>query len=313
MSAALTVLSHVPVTLLGPVLKRFPDVAVVQVPERGAIDPNTRGEVILTQAWASPNFAELIQRGVRWVHAYGTGVNAFPFEALAGVPLTCSRGGSGIPIAEWVMAALLAFEKRFPDSFVRAPAQWKISGLGGLYGRELALVGFGGIGHEVAKRALAFGMRVRAFRRRALPSEVAGVTMAASLDELLSGADHVVIAAPATPETRKLIGRAAFARMKPGVHLVNIARGALVDQDALREALESGRVAGATLDVTDPEPPPEGHWLYSHPRVRLSPHISWSMPGALELLLEPFLENLARFRAGRPLLARDLVDVERRY
>jgi phosphoglycerate dehydrogenase-like enzyme len=312
-SAALTVLSHVPITLLGPLLKRFPDVSVVQVPEQGPLEPSVRGEVALTQAWGSPNFAELMERGVRWVHAYGTGVNAFPFEALRGVPLTCSRGGSGIPIAEWVMAALLSFEKKFPESFVHDPSQWRIRGLGGLHGRELALVGFGGIGHEVARRALAFEMRVRALRRRSLPSEIAGVELVPSLDELLPGADHVVIAAPATPETRHLIGRAAFARMKPGVHLVNIARGALLDQEALREALDAGRVAGATLDVADPEPPPEGHWLYRHPRVRLSPHISWSMPGALEILLEPFLDNLARFRGGRPLLARDLVDVERRY
>jgi phosphoglycerate dehydrogenase-like enzyme len=249
---------------------------------------------------------------VRWVHAYGTGVNRFPFEALGSAVLTCSRGGSGIPIAEWVLAAMLAFEKRFADSIIHEAAQWKYVELGGLYGRTLGLVGFGGIGREVAQRALAFGMRVRALRRSG-SGALAGVEIVRALPELLGSADHVVLAAPATPETRRLIGREALAQLKRGVHLVNISRGALIDHEALREALDAGRVACASLDVTEPEPPPAGHWLYTHPRVRLSPHISWNMPGALDLLLEPFLENLARWLAGKPLLARDLVDVERGY
>lgn len=312
MQTPVSVLSHIPVTLLGPLLKRFPDVSVMQIPEQGPLAPEVRGEILLTQTWAAPNFAGVMQRGVRWVHTYGTGVNRFPFEALGDAVLTCSRGGSGIPIAEWVLAAMLAFEKRFPSSFVRSREEWKTLELGGLHGRTLGLVGFGGIGREVAQRALPFGMRVLALRRSD-GGAMAGVEIVRSPAELLRDADHVVIAAPATPETRHLIGRDALSRVKRGVHLVNIARGALVDQDALREALDDGRVACASLDVTEPEPPPEGHWLYSHPRVRLSPHISWNMPGALDLLLEPFLENLARWRSGKPLLARDLVDVARGY
>jgi phosphoglycerate dehydrogenase-like enzyme len=85
------------------------------------------------------------------------------------------------------------------------------------------------------------------------------------------------------------------------VHLVNVARGELVDQDALRRALDDGRVGLASLDVVDPEPLPAGHWLYAHPRVRVSAHVSWSMPGAFDLLIEPFIENLRLYRDGRPL------------
>jgi phosphoglycerate dehydrogenase-like enzyme len=311
-SEPLTVLSHVPVNLLGALLRRFPDVALVQIPEQGPIAAEVRGEVLLTQTWAAPNFPEAMRRGVRWVHAYGTGVNRFPFAALGGAALTCSRGSSGIPIAEWVLAAMLSHEKRFPASFVRDAADWKYRELGGLYGRTLGLVGFGGIAREVALRALPFGMRIRALRRGG-GEAMAGVEVVRSLPELLAEADHVVIAAPATPETRHLIGREALAHVKRGVHVVNIARGALIDQDALREALDDGRVACATLDVAEPEPPPAGHWLYTHPRVRLSPHISWNMPGALDILLEPFLENLGRWLAGKPLLARDRVDVTLGY
>jgi phosphoglycerate dehydrogenase-like enzyme len=306
------VLSHIPVTLLGPLLERFPEISLVQIPEKGPVEPSVRGEVLLTQTWGAPNLAEVMARGVRWVHAYGTGVNAFPFAALGDARLTCSRGGSGIPIAEWVLAAMLAFEKRLPDSYVREPGEWKYRELGGLHGRTLGLVGFGGIGREVAKRALPFGMRVRALRRSE-GGAMAGVELVRALPELLRDADHVVLAAPATPETRHLIGREALTHVKPGVHFVNVARGALVDQEALRAALDDGRVACASLDVAEPEPPPAGHWLYTHARVRLSPHISWNMPGALDLLLESFLENLARWQTGKPLLARDLVDVARGY
>jgi phosphoglycerate dehydrogenase-like enzyme len=306
-SLPVTVLSHVPITLLGPLLKRFPDVAIVQIPEDGPLGAGVQGEVLLTQAWGAKNFAQAMARGVRWVHAYGTGVNAFPFEALGSAPLTCSRGQSGIPIAEWVLAMMLAFEKRLPEPFVTEPSQWRYLELGGLYGRTLGIVGFGGIGREVAKRALAFGMRVRALRRSESAS-AEGVEIVRTLEELVRDADHVVIAVPATSETRHLIDREALRQVKRGVHLVNVARGALLDQEALREALDDGRVARASLDVADPEPPPAGHWLYAHPRVRLSPHISWNMPGALDILLEPFLENLARWRAGKPLLKRDLVD-----
>lgn len=313
MSAAITVLSHIPITLLGPLLKGFPDVSVVQVPEQEPLAAGVRGDVLLTQAWGSPNLADVMSRGVRWVHAYGTGVNKFPLAALGGVPLTCSRGGSGIPIAEWVLAAMLSFEKRFPESFIHEPEDWKYFALGGLWGRTLGLIGFGGIAQEVAKRALAFGMRVRALRRSKGASPLAGVELMHSLPELLGDADHLVIAAPATPETRHLVNRESLACVKRGVHLVNVSRGALVDQDALREALDDGRVACATLDVAEPEPLPAGHWLYAHPRVRLSPHTSWAMPGALDMLLEPFLENFARWQSGKPLLARDLVDIARGY
>ncbi len=312
MSPPITVLSHIPVTLLGQLLKRFPDVSVVQIPEESPLDANVRGEVLLTQAWGAPNLGEVMARGVRWVHAYGTGVNAFPLAELGSAPLTCSRGGSGIPIAEWVLAAMLAFEKRFPASFVHEPAEWKYRELGGLHGRTLGLVGFGGIGREVAKRALPFGMQVRALRRSE-GGAMEGVEVVRALPDLLGTADHVVIAAPSTPETRHLIGRDALAQLKRGAHLVNVSRGALIDQEALHEALDDGRVACASLDVAEPEPPPTGHWLYTHPRVRLSPHISWNMPGALDLLLEPFLENLTRWQAGKPLLARDLVDRTRGY
>jgi phosphoglycerate dehydrogenase-like enzyme len=127
-----------------------------------------------------------------------------------------------------------------------------------------------------------------------------------SIDELVADADHLVIAAPATARTKHLVDADVLAKVKPRLHLVNIARGALVDQDALRGALDDDRVAMATLDTVDPEPLPAGHWMYDHPKVRLSAHISWYEPQIQRAALEIFVDNLARYQRGEPL--REVVD-----
>jgi phosphoglycerate dehydrogenase-like enzyme len=128
---------------------------------------------------------------------------------------------------------------------------------------------------------------------------------------MLPRVDHLVLAAPATPKTAHLIGADELSVVKAGVHLVNIARGALVDQDALRTALDDGRVAMASLDVCDPEPLPAGHWIYGHPQVRLSPHISWSSPSLASRIVELLVDNIRRYVAGEPL--EGVVDPVERY
>lgn len=292
-----------------------PSAEVVVVPGDGPVPEDVYGDVVLTSAIGSPNLASVLDRGVKWVQTLGTGVDRFPLDLVGDRILTCSRGASAIPISEWVLATMLAFEKRLPGSWLTGkPETWNFpagGSLGGLYGRTLGLIGLGGIGSAVAQRALPFGMRARALRRSSAPSPVAGVEIVTELGDLLSDADHVVVTAPATPETRNLLDAAAFSSMKAGVHLVNIARGALVDQDALRDALDRDIVAMASLDTVTPEPLPEGHWMYSHPKVRLSPHISWSMPEALDALVDVFIENLGRYERDEPLLG--LVDVDAGY
>jgi phosphoglycerate dehydrogenase-like enzyme len=282
-----------------------PGVDAVEIPSEGDLPDGVTGDAAVTLAWGSPNLPQILERGVSWVHTIGTGVDRFPLELITeGVTLTCSRGASAIPIAEWVLAAVLAFEKQFPDSWLTEPLpDWEGRDfkLGGLAGRNLGLIGFGGIAQATATRALAFGMDVRAVRRSSAPSPIEGVEMGTSVTELAAWADHLVVAAPATADTRHLVGPEVFAAIKPGAHLVNIARGSLVDQDALRAALEDDRVAMATLDTVDPEPLPAGHWMYDHPRVRVSPHISWSAPGSIQRLFDCFLDNVRRRAAGEPL------------
>jgi phosphoglycerate dehydrogenase-like enzyme len=171
-----------------------------------------------------------------------------------------------------------------------------------VHGSTVAILGLGGIGRAIAERALPFGMHVRAMRRTDAPSPVPGVELVHTVEELVRDADHVVLAAPATPRTQRIVDGAAFAAMKPGVHLVNIARGALVDQDALRAALDDGRVAMATLDTVDPEPLPAGHWLYDHPKVRVSAHVSWYSPELQRASIDILIDNIGRFVRGEPLL-----------
>lgn len=265
---------------------------------------------VLFGGWGPHTLAHAQRVG--WVHLAGTGIDSFPSELFDGRTVTNARGASAIPISEFVLATMLAYEKHLPDTWIREPPEhWNFAPLGWLHTRTLGLVGLGGIGVAIAERALPFGMRVRALRRRPEPSPIDGVEVVSSLDELLPEADHVVLAAPATPRTRQMINAETLKLVKPGVHLVNIARGTLVDQDALREALDDGRVAMASLDTVDPEPLPEGHWLYSHPKVRLSAHVSWASPAGMDRTLEIFLDNLRRYVAGEPVL--HVVDADEGY
>ena len=284
--------------------------AVVVCEERRDVPADA--QVVVTLLDDPDNVRQLLVPSVAWTHVLGAGVDGFPFDALGDRVLTCSRGAAAVAIAEWVLAVMLAYEKSLPESWIDAPpTRWNTASLGTLAGRTVGLVGLGAIGAEVAGRVLAFDAKVVAVRRTQAPSSVAGVEVVGGLHELLARADHVVIAAPATAGTHQLMDAQAFAALKPGAHLINVARGSLVDQSALRGALDDGRVARATLDTVTPEPLPPGHWLYEHPAVRLSPHISWSAPGTMSRTLEIFVENLHRFRRGAAL--RGLVDPVARY
>ncbi|MDO8772944.1 MAG: NAD(P)-dependent oxidoreductase, partial [Burkholderiaceae bacterium] len=232
--------------------------------------------------------------------------------------VSCARGVAAVPIAEFVMAALLAHVRPLADSLVADPVQWRrgfertsASPPGLLAGQTLGLVGFGAIGQAVARRALAFDMRVLALRRSQAPSDVGGVQAAASLHEVMAESDHVVLALPITPATHHMIDAAALAQARAGLHLINIARGALVDHDALLAALDVGRLSAATLDVTEPEPLPPGHALYTHPRVRLTPHIAWAAGDVVGTSTRKFLGNLARFLDSQAL--DDVFDPVRGY
>jgi phosphoglycerate dehydrogenase-like enzyme len=225
--------------------------------------------------------------------------------------VTSARGTASDAIAEYVLAAIFSAAKQIPAIWLQQASDWRRLSLGLVQGSTLGLYGFGSIGRALAQRALALGIKVIALRRSDAPFEVDGVERVASLEQLLARSDHLVLAAPSTAATRQAINRATLTHARPGLHLINIARGNLIDHQALLDALDEGRVALASLDVTDPEPLPAGHAFYGHPRVRLSPHISPSTDQIVPALIDKFVLNLDRFRSGEPLT--DVVDTARGY
>lgn len=271
-------------------------------------------EVLLINVLQSAHLANILERapGLRWIHIFGTGVDGFPLHLLSDQTVTCSRGASAIPIAEWTLAMMLAFEKDLPKAWVNeAPERWFFHDMGCLEGKTLGIVGFGGIGQAIAKRALAFDMKVLAKVRTPRPSTMPGVEMCSELETLLAASDHVVLALPATAESKYLINTNTLSVLKPSAHLINIARADIIDQEALHDALNNEQLARASLDVVEPEPLPEGHWLYSHPRVRVSPHISWSSPRMTQRLLQVFVDNVSAWHKGEALFG--IVDREAGY
>jgi phosphoglycerate dehydrogenase-like enzyme len=299
---SVTVLTHLSADVADEIRAAAPDVDVVEIPGTGELDDGVTGEVLYTIAMPSANLAHVLDRGVRWIHTMSTGMDAFPLDVVGDRVLTCSKGAHASAIAEWVLGMMLAFEKQFPDSWVSgADAPWMSTRLGSLDGKTLGLVGLGTIGAAIADRALAFDMEVVALRRTDAPARRSEIEVVTAIDDVLVRADHFVLAAPGTARTRNLVDAAAFTRMKAGVHVVNIARGSIIDDDALRVALDRGHVAMASLDALEPEPLPAGHWMYENPRVRVSPHISWSCPDARARMIGMFVANLRRYVAGEPL------------
>jgi phosphoglycerate dehydrogenase-like enzyme len=235
--------------------------------------------------------------GLRWLHLRSSGIDEYPHWVFDVPLINSGRGSSASAIAEFVFAAMLGHEKQLPQIWISGPEAWARRSLGTLEGKTLGLLGLGNIGAQLAIRAKAFNMVVKAHRRRSGMGAPPGVEVT-TLDQVLRTADHLAVVLPLTDLTRGLLDESAFAKLKPGVHFVNVARGAIVDQTALRDALDTGRISAASLDVSVPEPPPAGHWLYTHPKVRLSPHIAASSPGSAARYRDIFLESLDKYMRG---------------
>lgn len=237
--------------------------------------------------------------GAQWVHLVSSGIDFYPRWLFNGPPVTTSRGSAADNLAEFALAAIFAASKHLPDIWVK-DAQWNFTPLRPLKGTTLGILGFGAIGESLAQKAQALGINVVALRQSQAPFST-GVEAARDIHDLFARADHLVVAAPLTEATRHLINRDVLDSAKPGLHLINIARGGLLDQEALLEALDNGQIGLASLDVTDPEPLPDGHPLYTHPRVRLSPHTSAISTNSRNEIADTFLANLERYIGGRTL------------
>ncbi|MFT8355554.1 MAG: NAD(P)-dependent oxidoreductase [Gluconobacter japonicus] len=327
-STALTVINQIGPEI-GHILSGLGERVRVVAQSRDVSEPWNTGEadILLTgpsAAWRNAPEAPPVgwNPSLRWVQIASAGVDGFPEWLLQGRDITTGRGNAAGPIAEYVLLALLAQTKRFETFKPSSPEEWgqqasvvkHSAPLGSLAGQALGLAGYGAIGQEIARLARSFGMTVLVWRRSAWKDGEAvreGVQPVSDLGTLFERADHLVLALPLTSETNSIVSADILARAKPGLHLVNVARGKLIDEAALLDSLNHGRIAAATLDVTAPEPPPAGHPFYTHPKIRLTPHISWSGPDVLASLGQRITRNFENFLQGRPLEAR--LDLSRGY
>lgn len=248
---------------------------------------------------------------LQWVYSGSAGIDFYPDWLLDAPLVTCGRGVASEEIADYVIAAIYAQAKGLDAATVRSREEWGPKALGQVAGTTIGIVGLGAIGSAVARRGLALGAHVVAVRRSGMQPGLAGVELVATLAELASRSDHIILALPATAQTRNLVDAEFLSNVRPEAHLVNVARGSILDQEALLDALDAGRLGFATLDVTEPEPLPAGHRLYTHPKVRLTPHISSNYLRVRHRLLEKVQDDLSRYLRGeRPS---DIVDPARGY
>lgn len=256
--------------------------------------------------------------GLKWVQTMSAGVDRFARMDIWQSPVIIT-GVSGIhatAIGEFTLQFMLMFAKRAPQCFqMKQKHEWQRFMPATLRGRTVGIVGLGNIGREVARLSKAFGMRVIATRRSATQLKRARhVDMLfppGQLERLLSESDFVVVATPLTPETRGFIGEKELRSMKPSAYIINIARGGIIDEEALIRALDEKWIAGAGLDVVANEPLPPDSRLWDFDNVILSPHVAGGMEDYMERATEVFCENIRRYLNGEKL--RNVVDRKRGY
>lgn len=251
--------------------------------------------------------------GVRVVSNYGVGVDHIVLADAKerGIPVGNTPSVLDGATADMGFTLMLAAARRLieGDHYARSP-EFLVYNPGYMLGREvhsqtIGIVGLGAIGWQVAKRARAFDMPVVYHNRRPRPeAEVEFDAKYMNLDELLMASDFVMLCCPLTTETRGLIGKEALELMKPTAFLINIARGGVVDSDALAQALRDGQIAGAGIDVTDPEPLPRGHPLLETKNLTIAPHLGSATVQTRQAMAEVSVANLFRGLAGRELLSR---------
>jgi phosphoglycerate dehydrogenase-like enzyme len=245
---------------------------------------------------------------LRWVQATSAGIGGFlDRTGLTGTELifTTAAGVHGTPLAEFALLGLLYFAKGMPAlASAKASRRWQRYAGGQLAGSSALLIGLGGAGRRVARLLAAAGVEVRGSGRLGRSYDVPGVTSYVASDRIrrvLPEVDALVLACPLTEQTRRLIGAAELALMRPGSVLVNVARGAVVDEEAMVSALRSGHLGGACLDVFATEPLPETSPLWDMPNVIISPHSAATVAAENGLITDVFVDNLQRWLASRPL------------
>lgn len=269
-------------------------------------------EIAILQSDLDPRFIEAPR--LKWVHCDHAGLtkSARPEVFEKGLIVTGSAGRSGPALAEHVMMFSLMLCARYPEFYeAQKRHQWRglpdMDNIFALKGRTMGIIGMGNTGKALAVRAKAFGMTVLGYRRRDQPPPEGVDRMYCSdrgegIEDILEQSDIVALVINLSDATRHMIGADQFARMKTSAYLVNLARGAVVDQEALITALTTGQIAGAGIDVMTPEPLPPEHPLWDTPNLLITPHFSAKLPDRSERSLQMILENVRRYRAGEEML-----------
>ncbi|APE34661.1 hydroxyacid dehydrogenase [Nocardia mangyaensis] len=289
--------------LMAPVAQR----AAVRYTEADGLADALRGADVLFvydfQTRAVPGAWHAADR-LRWLHMGGVGVDPVMFPELRAseVVVTNTRNVFDSAIAEYVLGQIISFAKDLPGSIrLQQRHEWRHRESERVHGATALIVGTGAIGRTIARLLRAVGMTVRGVGRRARTGDPDFGTVSDDLLAELPGADYVISIAPLTAQTRHMFDAAAFAAMKPHAMFVNVGRGESVVTDDLVSALTDGSIAGAALDVVDPEPLPVGHPLWDLPNVVLTPHNSGDFRGWRTEIVRTFTENFGRWTAGLPL------------
>lgn len=257
---------------------------------------------------------------LRWIHAIASGVDAYLFPEVrdSDIVVTGEKGLVGGHLADHAFGLLLALTRGIGQAVRLGPQAWdermhfRRTNVE-LDGMTMGIIGLGGTGHAIARRAAAFGMQCRAVDVYPVPptADVPLVEGMDRFDDLLHASDVVAVCCPLTDETRGLIDAGVLARMKSTAFLVNVTRGAIIDDAALVDALRDGQIAGAGLDVTPQEPLPPDHPLWTLPNAVMTPHTAGASQHRAGRNIDRFCENLRRMRAGEPLVG--VVDKERGF
>lgn len=285
------------------------------VPSARLADALPGADVLFVYDFSSPALrtAWPAADSLRWVQVAAIGVDAVLFDELidSDVIVTNSRGIFERPIAEYVLGQILAFAKDFRRSVRAQQAQlWQHFESEPIAGATATIVGTGPVGRAIAGLLRAVGMSVRAVGRTTRADADFG-EISSDLSAAVADADYVVLAAPLTTQTCGMVDGEVLAAMPSRARLINVGRGELVVTDALVAALQAGRIAGAALDVVDPEPLPPGHPLWSCPNVVVTPHNSGDVRGWTTDLQQQFIANFRRYRSDEPL--HNVVDKHRGY
>lgn len=242
---------------------------------------------------------------LKWIQTTGAGVESLvPLDWLPpGITLTNNRGAHGDKAHDSCAMALLLIHTRLAEMISNQREKtWKQILTPPIAGRTAVVIGFGDLGQGAGRAAHALGLRVIAVTRSGqAPAPAERAYPVSAIDEALPLADFVIVTTPLTPETRGLLTRARLDALKPGAGVINIGRAAVIDYEALRAKLDRGELAGAVLDVFDPEPLPSDSPLWTTRNLFITPHVSCDFPGYIDRLLDRWFENFERFIAGRPL------------